>query len=163
MNRIQSTLIVAAFSTLFAGQALAGEAAQGLSREQVKAELSEAIRTGNVFDAATNQLLKDAYPARYSKAAQAQAAAPAQAKAEAAKAQAASTVQLGKTRQQVLDELAEAIRTGDVLDTATGLQMKEAYPHLYPQAATAHAQVKPATEPAAAAQTATTQTVGLRR
>jgi Domain of unknown function (DUF4148) len=159
MNRFQATIVAAAFSTVFTSLAFAGEASPGLTREQVQAELGEAIRTGHVFDAATNQLAKDAYPALYTQAARAQAVATpakhASAKAEQAPAVKTAAPQ-GKTREQVINELAEAIRTGDVLDTATGLQMKEAYPQLYPQAATAQAQAKPV-------EAAATQTAGLRR
>ena len=41
------------------------------------------------------------------------------------------------TRAQVLAELAEAQRTGDIMDTRTGKMLNELYPNLYPAKAAA--------------------------
>jgi opacity protein-like surface antigen len=75
MSRTTTNVFVATLIAVFAGQALAADVAQPKSREQVQAELSEAIRTGNILDNVTSQMLKDAYPERYSNQATAQAKA----------------------------------------------------------------------------------------
>jgi opacity protein-like surface antigen len=65
MSRTTTHVFVATLIAVFAGQALAADVAQPKSREQVKAELAEAIRTGDILDNVTSQMLKDAYPERY--------------------------------------------------------------------------------------------------
>lgn len=107
-------LTVAAWT---AGQAFAADASTALSREQVQAELAQAVRTGDiVIDQETglkaNEIFPGSYPAR-------------------------AAVQ-GKTRDQVKAELAEAIRLGDVpVDGVTGLRMNQLVPGNYPAPATA--------------------------
>ena len=76
----------------------------------MQAELAEAKRTGNLFDAKSAKMLNEVYPAQYS------AKAP------------ASNV----TREQVLAELNEAKRTGDMVDAKSGKKLNELYPNLYP-------------------------------
>jgi Domain of unknown function (DUF4148) len=98
-----SLLLLAAFGTHANAQ---------LTREQVKAELAEAIRTGDMpvdgeSDLKLNQLYPDRYPAK--------------------------PALIGKTREQVRAELAEAIRTGNVLaDGESGLLRNEVDPARYP-------------------------------
>ena len=110
------TLAVAALST---GNALASceTAAGGLTRDQVRAELAEAQRTGNfVVDGETGLLARQMFPGNY----------PAQ------------PVVQGKTRAQVKQELAEAQRTGNfVVDGETGLLAQQMFPGQYPQTAVA--------------------------
>lgn len=45
---------------------------------------------------------------------------------------AAAPETVGKTREEVKVELAEAIRTGDIVDTDTGLKLYELQPGFYP-------------------------------
>lgn len=110
MNRKHLSAIAVALLALSASQVFAADGP--MTREQVKAELAEAVRTGNVIannesGLMLNQVRPDLYPA------QAQSA--------------------GKTREQVKAELAEAIRTGDVVaDGESGRKLKELYPSRYP-------------------------------
>jgi DNA-binding GntR family transcriptional regulator len=68
------------------------------TREQVKAELREAIRTGNVFATGDSGLkLNEMYPHRYPQ----------------------TTVGETKTREQVKAELAEALRSGTIVSGDT--------------------------------------------
>jgi hypothetical protein len=106
-----STRILLPF--IFAATAGAAMAQSGpLTRAEVKADLAEAIRTGNILATGEtglmrNQLNPGAYPAK--------------------------PVQMGNTRAQVQAELAEAIRTGNVLANAeSGLKLNEINPSAYP-------------------------------
>jgi hypothetical protein len=110
MNRKHLSAIAVALLALSASQVFAADGP--LTREQVKAELAEAIRTGNMIannesGLMLNQARPDLYPAKEQSA--------------------------GKTREQVKAELAEAIRTGDVVaDGESGKKLKELYPSRYP-------------------------------
>jgi predicted RNase H-like HicB family nuclease len=110
------SVVAIALSTLFAGHALAADPAAPKTRADVKAELAEAIRNGDmVADGETGLTFKQLYPQRY-----------------------AQPVVAGKTRAEVKAELAEAIRNGDmVADGETGLTFREMAPARY---ATANAQ-----------------------
>jgi hypothetical protein len=83
------------------------------TRDQVKAELAEARRTGSIMGAdESGQMLKDLYPRQY----------PAQ------------PVLVGKSREQVKGELAQARRTGSIIGTdESGMMLKDLYPYQYPQ------------------------------
>jgi ribosomal protein L30E len=96
-------LVLAAFGT---------QANAQLTREQVKAELAEAIRSGDMPVGGESDLkLNQLYPGRYP--------------AKAAVA--------GKTREQVKTELAEAIRTGDMpAGGESGQKLNELNPQRYP-------------------------------
>lgn len=100
---------VAAFT---AGQAMAADASGALSRDQVQAELAQAVRTGDiVIDNESGLKANEIFPGRYP----------------------AKAVVQGKTRDQVKAELAEALRTGDVpVDGVTGLKMNQLIPGNYP-------------------------------
>ncbi|WP_138514426.1 DUF4148 domain-containing protein [Rhodoferax bucti] len=100
----------------------------GKTREQVRAELAEAQRTGDIvapkdagdeFGAANGRKMNEIYPAAYP----------------------AKPVVAGKTREQVRAELAEAQRTGDIVaskdagdefNSANGRKLNQLYPNLYP-------------------------------
>ncbi len=90
---------------------LGSAAADGLTRQQVRDELAEARRTGNI-DAGgevglkLNELYPEQYPAR--------AALP------------------GRTRDEVRAELAEARRTGDLIVGEAGLRLNEYEALRYP-------------------------------
>lgn len=129
MKKSTLTTLALSISALFASQAMASvPQTVGKTRDQVRAELAEAIRTGDMpapqgtVDAmgiATSGKLNELYPSRYP----AKAAAP------------------GKSREQVRSELADAIRTGDLLapdgtvdlqGIASNAKLKDIYPHRYP-------------------------------
>ena len=127
------SVIAIALSALVAGHAMAADQVVSKTREQVRAELIEAQRTGNIVaDGETGMLLKDLYPSQYPKQAGAvRAEAPAAAPAVAAQ---------GKTRAQVRAELAEAQASGNLIaDGETGARFKDLYPSQYPTQATVQA------------------------
>lgn len=107
MTRTQISTIAFAVATLFAGQAMAAGDAP-VTRAQVKAELAEAIRSGNVIIGEDGTLMNEAFPHNYS-------------------AQQASSV----TRAQVKAELAEAIRSGNMSASESGVQLNQVFPHNY--------------------------------
>jgi predicted RNase H-like HicB family nuclease len=101
-------------SLVLASATLLGSAAfvqaEGLTREQVKAELAEAIRTGTIVldkhGRSEYELAPHRYPAR--------------------------PAVVGKTRSEVKKELAEAIRTGAIVRGEHGRSEYELAPHRYP-------------------------------
>ena len=105
-NRILLPLIFAAT----AGSAFAQNTQ--LTRAEVKAELVEAIRTGDLLaDGETGLKLNEINPSKYP----------------------SKPSQLGKTRAQVRAELEEAIRTGDMFAVGeAGLKLNEIHPSKYP-------------------------------
>lgn len=91
MNRMTLSALALVSAAVLAGPALAADAPVGKTREQVKAELAEAIRLGDMpADNETGRKLNEVYPHLYPKK-----AAP-----------------VAKTRQQVKDELSRALRDG---------------------------------------------------
>ena len=103
----------AAIALVLASGLIAGTPAlAGVTREQVKAELAEAIRTGDMPAYGEQSLkLNELYPHLYP----------------------AKQVQASLTREQVKAQLAEAVRTGDMM--ANGEQsakLNELYPSAYP-------------------------------
>ena len=107
--------IAVVLTALAAGQAFAADTAVGKTREQVKAELAEAVRTGNVLaNDDTGRLLREVFPGSY----------PAPAATQ------------GLTREQVKAELADAIRTGNIVAGGeTGQRLNEQEPYRYPAVA----------------------------
>ena len=164
-----SLLLLAAIGTT-------AQAQSEKTREQVKAELTEAIRTGDVLANGDSGLkLNEMYPQRYPHAPAAIGATRAQVKAELAEAirtgdmiasgesglrlneefpqrYPAVAFAAGKTREQVRAETAEAIRTGDMIAAGeSGLKLNQLYPRHYAKELatyTAHAR---SSSPAAAA------------
>lgn len=110
MTRTHASMIGLVFSALFAGHAMAADAGTSLTRAQVKAELAEAVRTGDVVvvehGAKMNEIFPQLYPV--------QDATP------------------GMTRAQVQTELAEAVRTGNMAPGEGAVALNEAFPQLYP-------------------------------
>jgi hypothetical protein len=167
MNRSILTAVTLAVAALSTGHALAADVSGPKTRDQVRAELAEAQRTGNILaDGETGQMLKDLYPHRYPAAAAPQAKTREQVRAELVEAQrngdvladgetgqklrelnpsrypAASVTQV-TTREQVRAELAEAQRNGDVIaDGETGQKLRELYPHRYPAAVMAQGKTR---------------------
>jgi len=101
---------------LLAALGAAAHADGSLTRAQVKAELAEAQRTGNILAGVESGLtLRELNPQCYPSPAVAQ----------------------GKTRTQVREELADATRMGDIFaDNESGLTAYEEHPQLYPARAT---------------------------
>jgi predicted RNase H-like HicB family nuclease len=111
MNRSYFSAITLAVAALAAGNAMAADASAPKTREQVKAELAEAIRTGDiVVNGETQQKANEVNPGLYP----------------------AKPVLQGKTREEVKAELAEAIRTGDIVVGEGGEKANELYPSRYP-------------------------------
>ena len=92
MNRTYASILALTLSAFSAGSALAGDASAPKTREQVKAELAEAIRTGDISYGESGQKLNELFPHQYP----------------------AKPVVQGKTREQVMAELAEAVRSGQL-------------------------------------------------
>ena len=83
--------------------------AQPKTREQVRNELAEAIRSGDIATGESSRSLRELYPQRYP-----------------------AVIAVGKTRAQVMAELVEAIRNGDVASGESSLTQRELYPQRYP-------------------------------
>lgn len=113
MNRSYLSAIAVTLAALAAGHAVAADASAPKTREQVRAELAEAIRTGDiVVNGETQQKANELFPGLY----------PAKAAVQ------------GKSREQVQAELAEAIRTGNILaEGESGLKLNQLYPSRYPR------------------------------
>jgi hypothetical protein len=112
MNRKYLSTLTLALAALAAGNALAANTAGPTTREQVRAELAEAQRTGDIgAPGNSGKKLNELYPHQY----------PAKAAVQ------------GHTREQVLAELAQAQRTGDMLAHGdSGKKLNELYPGHYP-------------------------------
>lgn len=109
MTRTQTSIITLAVAALFAGPAMAANTGT-LSREQVKTELAEAVRTGNVVTGESSARLNEQFPQNY------------------LDQQVASTV----SRAQVQAELAEAVQTGKVVVGESSARLAEVNPGNYP-------------------------------
>jgi hypothetical protein len=117
MNRKHITAIAAALIAISTTQVFAADGPK--TREQVKAELAEAIRTGNMpADNESGLMLNQVRPDLY----------PSQERS------------VGKTRAEVKAELNEAIRTGNIVaDVESGKKLNELYPARYAAKAAADA------------------------
>jgi hypothetical protein len=152
MNSAKISTIVLAVTSLAWGSAFAADS--GLTRDQVKAELAAAQRTGNVIvNSESGALAKDVFPSLYPVAYATEGLSRDQVKAELAAAQQAGNVIVNgetgqtvaellparfpatlttKTRAEVKAELAEAQRTGNiVINGETGQTLAQAYPARY--------------------------------
>jgi len=111
MNRSILSVITLAAAALTATHTMADTTSAPKTRDQVKAELAEAIRTGHVVvNGETGQKANELFPGLY----------PAKPATQA------------KTREQVKAELQEAVRTGDVqANDDSGLKLNQLYPQLY--------------------------------
>jgi len=104
-------LLAALLATSVAG-AFAQQPEQPKTRAQVKAELADAIRAGDIPFGETGRTLAESNPSRYPQAQQAP----------------------GLDRAQVVAELAQARRDGDVQVGDAGHTLAEIDPSAYPQA-----------------------------
>ncbi|MBS3996701.1 MAG: DUF4148 domain-containing protein [Hydrogenophaga sp.] len=115
-NRL--SVVAIALSTLVAGHALAADPAQAKTREQVRAELAQAQRNGDLIaDGETGLRFNQVSPHLYSQA---------------------TVAAVGKTRADVKAELAEARRNGDLIANGeTGQRFNQLYPQSYAATRTA--------------------------
>ena len=138
MKTSYSTAIALAISALIAGQAFAADADTGKTRAQVQAELVQARASGNItapdqlsidYTGRTGAKMNEVFPGRYA------AVAP------------VST----KTRADVMAEMAEAKRTGNVMastqvaidfGSTTAAKLNEIFPSRYPAVASAPAKTR---------------------
>ena len=90
MKHTYASILAVTLAAFSAGSAFASDASAPKTREQVKAELAEAIRTGDISYGETGQKLNELFPQQYP----------------------AKPAVQGKTREQVKAELAEALRSG---------------------------------------------------
>ena len=125
------TAIALAVSTLIAGPAFAADTSTGKTRDQVQAELVQARATGDIIAAdqlsidytgRTGAKLNEIFPARY----------------------AAVVAESTKTRAEVVADMKEAKRTGNVMaptelainfGTASASKLNEIFPSRYPAVA----------------------------
>jgi lambda repressor-like predicted transcriptional regulator len=112
MNFARTTVALLLLTTI---GVQAANAQTTMTREQVRAELAEAIRTGNIpANGDSGLMLNELFPQRYPR----------------------PEVQAGRSREQVKAELAEAVRTGNVLAIGElGMKANEAFPNRYPHVA----------------------------
>lgn len=144
MKTTYAATLALALAALSAGSAIAADQAATLTRADVRADMAEAKRTGNVtadaklieaFGGTPGQKMNELFPSRYAgKTAVVAAAAP-------VRAEMLKTSSTGLTREQVRAELAEAQRTGDVVASddlaytfggTPGQKMNELFPNRYP-------------------------------
>jgi hypothetical protein len=102
---------IALAATLAGGQAFAADTSTGKTRDQVRAELKEAVRTGNIMgNSESGRMRNEINPSQY----------PAQPMTQ------------GNTRAEVVAELKEAVRTGNMLaNDETGRMRNEVNPSQY--------------------------------
>lgn len=168
------SVVAIALSTLVAGHAFAADPAAAKTREQVRAELAQAVRSGDLIaDGETGARFNQVSPHLYAQPvavaksrAEVQAelrdaqargeliadgetgarfneVAPAQYAAVRTPAPAVATAAVGKTREQVKAELAEAQANGELIaDGETGTKFNQLYPNRYPQPALAQGKTR---------------------
>jgi len=117
MNRKYLSTLTLALAALAAGNVLAADSAAPKTRDQVRAELAEAQRTGDMLAFGNSgKKLNELYPSQYP----------------------AKAVTQGNSRAQVQAELAEAQRTGDIVANGnSGKKLSELHPTQYPAKAAA--------------------------
>ena len=117
MNRKTLSVLSLYLAALVAGNAFAADASAPKTRDQVRAELLQAQRTGDILaQGDSGKLLNELYPSQYP----------------------AKVVAQGKTREQVQAELVEAQRTGNIMAQGnSGKLLNEVYPSQYPAKAVA--------------------------
>lgn len=105
-SKLKTIALILATGLLASTQALAG-----VTRDQVQAELAQAIRTGDMpAPGDQGRMLNEVYPNRYP----------------------AKQVQAGLTREQVKAELAQAIQDGNFMISDNGQLCKETHPYMHP-------------------------------
>ncbi len=154
MNRSYFSAITLAIAAMTAGHAFAADTSTPKTREQAKAELAQAIRTGDIMgNGETNQKANEMNPSMYPSKPTVQGYTREQGQAEMTEAirtgnilasgesglklnqlnpsrYPAQTAAQGKTREQVKAELAEAIRSGSIMAGGeSGLKLNQRYSH----------------------------------
>lgn len=104
---MNSQKLIAALALVFVASS---PAFADVTREQVKTELTDAVRTGDMYSGDFGKKLNEISPAQYP----------------------ARNVQSSVSREQVKAELANAIRTGDVSIGDFGQKLYELAPGVYP-------------------------------
>lgn len=149
MNAIR----ILSISLILTGAAGAVSAQEPLTRAQVKAELAQAIRDGDVQIGDSGRTLREENPSHYPKQIEAPGLTRAQVKAELAEAVREGDVQVGDsgrtlaeidpsryphppqpadlTRAQVKAELAQAIRDGDIQQGDSSETLAQQFPQRY--------------------------------
>lgn len=143
MKTSYAATLALALAAVSAGSAFAADPAAPLTRADVRAEMVEAKRTGNMpadaklieaFGGTPGQKMNELFPSRYAGKTTAAAAEP-------VRAEMVKTSSTGLTREQVRAELVEAQRTGDVVASddliyafggTPGQKMNELFPGRYP-------------------------------
>jgi ribosomal protein L30E len=106
------TLRAAALALLATTFGACAHAQEGKTRQQVRAELAEALRTGDIVSGEGGLTLRQQFPAQYPQA----------------------PAQMGKSREQVRAELAQAMRSGDMLAGGElGIRRNEGAPGGFPK------------------------------
>lgn len=101
-----------AIALVLTSSLIASTSFAGISREQVKAELAQAVRSGDIMAGGESGLkLNELHPSRYP----------------------AKQVQASVTREQVKAELATAVRSGDIMAGGEVSAMcNELHPNMHP-------------------------------
>jgi hypothetical protein len=152
---MNNTLRAAALVVIAATLGACAHAQEGKTRQQVRDELAEALRTGDILSGERGLTLRQQFPGQYAPAAAVAGKSREQVRAELAQALRSGDMlaagELGlprngetpgafpkelmvgaKTRAEVKAELAEAIRTGDMLaDGDSGLPLNQLFPNRY--------------------------------
>ena len=110
MKRNYASILAVTLAAFSTGHALAADAGAGKTRDDVKAELAEAVRTGDLIGSYTGEKLNQLHPERYP----------------------AAVVGQARTRAQVKAELDEAVRTGELVGSYTGEKLNQLHPERYP-------------------------------
>lgn len=148
------THLLTSLSIILAVGASAAGAQVGKSRAEVRAELDDAVRNGELLDSTRLLPLHELYPGMYPKRSETTSTVTREqvrieleeairlgmvpideqgltAKERAPHRFTASAVRVGKTREEVQGELKEAMRKGDLLDGTTGQPLNTLYPRTY--------------------------------
>jgi hypothetical protein len=126
MNNI-ITLFFSASAIAVVMAATAAHAETGTTREQVRAELVAAEKSGDIYFGDQGKTLREMYPERYSQATTTDSA------------QVSTAQSGGKTRAQVEAEVAAAERAGELSFGQEGLTQRELHPTWYPESNAASA------------------------
>jgi len=106
MTRTHISVIAFALSAVFASQAMAQDSA--VTRDQVRAELAEAMAHGDMLIDEGGQHYNEVYPNNYP-----------------------GDTGVDKSREQVKAELAEAVREGNILYNESGERLYDVFPRRY--------------------------------
>lgn len=109
MTRTHTYSAALILALLFTGQSMAAPTVAPVTREQVMAELADAIRSGDVSLEESGVKLNEQFPKNYP----------------------ARQIVSSKSRGQVQAELVDAVRMGNVSLEESGVKLNEEFPHNY--------------------------------